>query len=816
MTPVSLLFLALAVGVGRTVEEIYLGHRTLGLSIMSHYAAFYLATLTGFSAIGAVLLGQSWRKTVQVVALGVLAGLLPPLIDVFWLGLGGFHYSYLDRFYPTLHGAGNPYSEAIVAWSALGAFSLYIYIRGRSLFRALLGLGLAYAYLVLIVTAFPDSLKAFLGSVSGTARTFMFLFLAYGIYVGSHFRRFKPSLKRVNHSLPWVVLIFLGATLAGGIREMTWLQALIVLFVHQGIVFANDYYDRDEDTINQRTSLLDKDDVAMIHGLIAWMAVQMSLMKPRLGALYILYILVATAYHHPAFRLKRILPLNYMIEGLVAALALLIGMASTDRFDFTGAELMYVGLAFAGFAAASPFKDYKDIPGDEKTGTQTLYVFLKRRGWGLDRIHTLVSATVLCFLAVPAVFLYLKGVSLPIVGLMSVVFVVSVFFSLRHTQKTLAVERTAWLLIGYLVAAVLALHYSPAASTPRLVKDYGGLHSSAEAYSQVHPSSLEEIVAVVRKANQESTPIRIRGKAHSMNGSTLPRANETLLLTDRLRSYRFEEPDSITVGAGMGMYELRAFLEARGYALPVVNDGIGGPSVGGYIAAGGIGSGSRQHGGFWENVLEMTLVTGAGEVLRLTPKDDLFPWMFGSMGQLGVIVSAKLKILGGEGSPYPFGEEGTVPPREVVDSEHLLWFTLFVPTEELETAKTALHRIREAHAKTLKYRRDYVYPIKFARFHPKLVFPLDQDFVGVGVWGKPMTKDTSLWMAVERDVMDLVKAHRDKSYRRYIQTEIVAPDTDYRAYFGDAVYEEFLALKKRLDPNFLLACGTVFACGSPP
>lgn len=812
--PAALFLIVLIVGIGRTAEEVYFGHLSVPLNALSHNAAFYLASFFGFAAIAAILLRQEWKKTAQVVVLGVLAGLIPPLIDLFWLGPGQFRYSYLDRFYPTLHGGGNPYSEAITGWSALGAFALYIYVRSRSWWRSLFGLGLGYLYLILMATTYPVLITTLFAPIKGgVVRCLFYLLLCYGLYVGFNFQRFWPSLKRINHTLPWVVLVFLGASLAGGIQKMTWLQGLLVLFVHQGIIFANDYYDRDSDELNQRTSRLDQNDILMIHGLIVWLALHFCLVRSELGLLYLLYILLTTSYHHPALKLKQIFPLNYLLEGLVAALALLIGMASVDRTTLNAPELLYLGLAFAGFAGASPFKDYKDLDGDRMTGTRTLYILLAERGWSLEKAHKWIMVVLLGFLAVPLLLLYCKGITLSLGLLIPPLFLVPVFLSLRSANKTAAVERTVWILIVYLAALVLVLNFAKAPPDKRILKDYGGLYSGAEIYASAHPASLEEVVAIVLKANRNRTPIRIRGNGHSMNGVSLPRTNELVIFTDQMRHYRFEEPGSITVGAGIRMYELSIFLGGKGYTLPVTNGGEGGPSVGGFLAGGGVGAGSAQYGGFWENVFEITLVTGDGEVLRLRPGDELFPWMFGSMGQLGIIVSAKLKIVGSEAASYPSNEQGMIPPQELEVSGRFYWFGIFAPMEEFEAVRAVLQRIKMAHQGAIRYRRDTIYRMPFSRFNPKLIFPPQRDFVGVEIWGEPKSTDLEPVLALERDIAELVRTHREIPYRRYIQVELVAPETNYEAYFGADLYNEFLALKKRLDPNLLLNCGTVFPCG---
>lgn len=811
--PARLFIIVFSVGIGRAAEEVFLAHKSLSLNAASHYASFYLATFFVFNAIASIVMKIDWRKTSQFVLYGIFVGLVPPVIDAIWIGPGRFGYSYLDGFYPTLHGARNPYSEAIAAWSALITFALYVFLRSRSFWKSLLSFVLAYVGLVALVSLTPEAIGNMIAPIkSGTAKTFLYLLISYTIYVLLNWDRFKPSLKRINHSLPWVLLVFLGASLADGIQKMTWMQGLLVLFLHQGIVFANDYYDRESDALNERPGRIQETDVFILHVLLIWIASHVGLVNAKLGFLYYLYILLTTAYHHPSIRLKDHFPLNYVTEGLVASLALMVGMASSGQTQLSPEELAYVGLAFIGFASASPFKDYKDLEGDRASGTKTIYVLLSQRGWKLSRIHMLVTCIVLIFMSAPLYFLHIKNAPQLLILILATAFVVPAFLTLRMWDKKSAVELTAWLLTAYLTALTASLVFAVPSIGQGALKDYGALLSGAVKYDAVHPESSEEIINAVRRANTENRNIRVRGNGHSMNGLSLPRDGELTIFTDKLRQYHLEEPGSITVGSGVGMHELRTFLSRRGYSLPVTPDGIGGPTVGGYIAAGGIGAGSRRYGGFWENVQEITMITGTGDLIKAAPGDELFPWMFGSMGQLGVFASAKLKILGGETRSYPLGEKGIVPIIPMAEARRLVWFTVFVPKNELDEAQNELMKIKDKHSTTLEYRPDYVYPMTFLRFNPKLVFPLNEDFVGVGIWGYPKSSDPESLLAIENEVTNLVVAHKHDNYRRYIQTEIVSPKANYRLYFGDSLYEEFESIKKKLDPQFRMNCGTVFPC----
>jgi len=190
---------------------------------------------------------------------------------------------------------------------------------------------------------------------------------------------------------------------------------------------------------------------------------------------------------------------------------------------------------------------------------------------------------------------------------------------------------------------------------PRLreqpLADFSGLRAGAGVFCEVAPRTAEAVADIVRAAHERGAPLRIRAQGHSLNGATLPAASELVLATRNLRQVRFEAPGTVTAGGGVVLWVLQRFLRRRGFDLPVVNDGYPGPSVGGYVAAGGFGPRSAEHGGFWDNVLGIRLVDGRGELLAVPASDERFPWLFGAMGQLGVVVEAQLAIVPLQGAP---------------------------------------------------------------------------------------------------------------------------------------------------------------------
>jgi FAD/FMN-containing dehydrogenase len=351
-----------------------------------------------------------------------------------------------------------------------------------------------------------------------------------------------------------------------------------------------------------------------------------------------------------------------------------------------------------------------------------------------------------------------------------------------------------------------------------LITDFSGLRSSAERFSVALPRSAPEVGALVRSAGERGLRLRIRGQGHSLNGASLPQSDELLVDMRDLRTLRFAQPGSVTVGAGAVLWIVQAVLRDLGFDLPVLNDGYPGPTVGGYLAAGGFGPGSATHGGFWDNVIELTLVDGRGELRKVTPGDALFPWLFGAMGQLGIVAEATLRILGER--EFPAGKSGMVPrlaPQHVPlayapqGDERLFWFTLFVPDAQVEEAHRELRALEARHGRALRYAERYTYAIRHRRRVAPLVYPQARGFSATGAWGwlaDASESSVARLLDFDRDFMALAQSRPD--WRRYVQSELARGPEVYERCFGAALYAELGRLKAELDPKGLFNRGSVF------
>lgn len=99
----------------------------------------------------------------------------------------------------------------------------------------------------------------------------------------------------------------------------------------------------------------------------------------------------------------------------------------------------------------------------------------------------------------------------------------------------------------------------------------------------------------------------------------------------------------VTVGSGVVFRELVEAVKTQGGALPVgTGPGVG---VAGYVTNGGLSSYfSRRLGLLGQRVVKMTVVTAAGEIRTLTPKDELFTAMLGAGSALAIVVDLTIRM----------------------------------------------------------------------------------------------------------------------------------------------------------------------------
>jgi decaprenylphospho-beta-D-ribofuranose 2-oxidase len=187
-------------------------------------------------------------------------------------------------------------------------------------------------------------------------------------------------------------------------------------------------------------------------------------------------------------------------------------------------------------------------------------------------------------------------------------------------------------------------HVHTPAATPAIVHGWGG--ARLDSVLSVRPRSVEEAAGAVAGAARLADPAVgaiPRGMGRAYNDAAQRRGG-LVLDTTALKSFACDaEAGTVTAQAGVTLGELMAALVPRGWMVPVV-PGTQHVTVGGAIASDIHGKNHGVDGTFGAHVLALGLLSATGEVLELSPGDDVFAATLGGMGLTGLIVWAQITM----------------------------------------------------------------------------------------------------------------------------------------------------------------------------
>lgn len=161
----------------------------------------------------------------------------------------------------------------------------------------------------------------------------------------------------------------------------------------------------------------------------------------------------------------------------------------------------------------------------------------------------------------------------------------------------------------------------------------------------LEPGSVEDVARMVRYARQRDLKIAVRGQAHTTYGQALVEGG--IVVDSRpLKRIRFLSGGRAIVEAGALWADVVEAAYARGLTPPVLTDYLG-LSVGGTLALGGIGGTASRFGAQVDNVLELEVVTGKGDVETCSPTKNrrLFDAALAGLGQCALIVRATIRLV---------------------------------------------------------------------------------------------------------------------------------------------------------------------------
>ena len=170
----------------------------------------------------------------------------------------------------------------------------------------------------------------------------------------------------------------------------------------------------------------------------------------------------------------------------------------------------------------------------------------------------------------------------------------------------------------------------------------------------VFPESTEQMVAILKLANESLFPVTARGGGVGYTGGAVPVDGGIVIGTDRMnRIIEINVDDLYAIcQPGITTFELQQAVERQGLMFAPDPASYKDSFIGGNIAENAGGMRTPKYGVTKHHVLGLEVVTATGEIIHTGGKTvknvvgfDLTGLMCGSEGMLGIITEATLKLL---------------------------------------------------------------------------------------------------------------------------------------------------------------------------
>jgi cytokinin dehydrogenase len=174
--------------------------------------------------------------------------------------------------------------------------------------------------------------------------------------------------------------------------------------------------------------------------------------------------------------------------------------------------------------------------------------------------------------------------------------------------------------------------------------DYVG-HVRRVPIAVLRPRSSDDVVRMVGYANKHGLKIAMRGRGHSQYGQSQVEGG-IVIDSSGLNAVHLHGGDALDAQPGATWGDVAQAALAQGLIPPVMVDAMM-LTVGGTLSVGGTGETGYRYGAQVDNVLELDVVTGAGEFMTCSPQrnSELFRMTLAGLGQCGIIVRARLRLV---------------------------------------------------------------------------------------------------------------------------------------------------------------------------
>ena len=170
----------------------------------------------------------------------------------------------------------------------------------------------------------------------------------------------------------------------------------------------------------------------------------------------------------------------------------------------------------------------------------------------------------------------------------------------------------------------------------------------------VQPKNVEEITKVMVFANKHKIPVVPRGAASWGFGGVMPTKGGIVIDLSPFRNILEIDTvqKTVTVEAGTRWSDIDILAKKKGMCLMTYPSSKF-STVGGWISTGGIGINSFRYGHLSKQIVSVTVVTGSGEVKKLSPTDHDFKYFISTEGEFGIVVEVTLKLRDVPQGSYP-------------------------------------------------------------------------------------------------------------------------------------------------------------------
>lgn len=162
----------------------------------------------------------------------------------------------------------------------------------------------------------------------------------------------------------------------------------------------------------------------------------------------------------------------------------------------------------------------------------------------------------------------------------------------------------------------------------------------------LEPTAAEDIATAIRFAREHSLTVASRGSGHSQSHLAISDGG-ILLHMPSLRKIGAHDraARTIDVEGGVVWDDLVRHLLPHGLVPPVLTNNLS-VTVGGTLSTAGVGVASFRYGTQGDQVEELDVVTGTGDLVTCGPdhKPDLFWAVIAGLGQCGIITRARLRL----------------------------------------------------------------------------------------------------------------------------------------------------------------------------